>query len=53
MDQPVIDFHCDLLAFLAQDEKNTPLNPEPNCSLPLLNEAVYPKNFSVYNGVVA
>lgn len=36
---PVIDLHCDLLSFLAEDLKgNTPLQEDSRCSLPLLEK---------------
>ncbi len=36
MTLPIIDFHCDLLAYLQANEKNTALNPQSRCSLPQL-----------------
>ena len=39
MSVPVIDLHCDLLAYLRVDpEKNSPLDPISNCSIPLLEK---------------
>ena len=36
---PVIDLHCDLLSFLAEDQEgNTPLQEDSRCSLPLLEK---------------
>lgn len=34
--QPVIDMHCDLLCYLANDPHRSVLNPEVRCSLPQL-----------------
>lgn len=34
--RPVIDMHCDLLCYLANDPSRTALNPEVRCSLPQL-----------------
>lgn len=36
MKYPVIDLHCDLLAYLADKESHTPEHPASNCSLPQL-----------------
>ena len=37
MSVPVIDLHCDLLAYLRVDlEKNSPFDPISNCSIPVL-----------------
>lgn len=34
--RPIIDMHCDLLCYLANDSSRTVLNPEVRCSLPQL-----------------
>ena len=33
----IADFHCDLLSYLAEDSKRTPLDPVARCSLPQLS----------------
>lgn len=33
---PIADLHCDLLSYLAKDERRTPLDPAPRCSFPQL-----------------
>jgi membrane dipeptidase len=38
MNMPIIDLHCDLLAYLAENPLFTPVDPESRCSLPQLNE---------------
>jgi len=39
MSVPVIDLHCDLLAYLrVNPEKHSPLDPISNCSIPLLEK---------------
>lgn len=39
MSYQIVDFHCDLLSYLAHDRtRNDPLNPLSNCSLPQLRE---------------
>ncbi len=34
----IADFHCDLLCYLAEDSKRTPLDPSARCSLSQLSE---------------
>lgn len=36
MEFPIIDLHCDLLAYLAENDKNMPQDYASNCSLPQL-----------------
>ncbi len=35
---PIVDLHCDLLAYLCQQPGRTPWDPAPRCSIPQLKE---------------
>ncbi|MCP5506432.1 MAG: membrane dipeptidase [Chlamydiales bacterium] len=38
MNLPIFDLHCDLLAYLSEIEKSSPLDEASRCSLPLLEQ---------------
>lgn len=35
---PIIDLHCDLLSYLAQDPQRTPYDPQSRCAIPQLQK---------------
>lgn len=38
MTLPIVDLHCDLLAYLAKDQRRTPFDQEPRCGIRQLKE---------------